>query len=64
MQLRSTVVLDDAFQAGTAFGASGTPMGVLIDADGRIASDVAAGAKAVLDLASASGSRGTASEEI
>jgi hypothetical protein len=34
-----------------AFGASGTPMGVLIDA-GTIASPVATGAGAVLDLIS------------
>ena len=51
MQLQSTVVLDEGFQAGTAFGAGGTPMGVLVDADGRISSAVAAGAQAVFELA-------------
>jgi peroxiredoxin/uncharacterized membrane protein YphA (DoxX/SURF4 family) len=49
--LRSPVVLDQGFSVGGAFGANGTPMAVLVDADGRIASDVAAGAPAVLALA-------------
>ena len=50
--LRSPVLLDQSFAAGTAFGANGTPMAVLVHADGRITSDVAAGAEAVLALAS------------
>ncbi len=49
---RSLVLLDDAFSAGSSFGANGTPMAVLLDADGRIASDVVAGAEAVLGLTS------------
>jgi peroxiredoxin len=49
--LRSPVVLDQGFSVGSAFGANGTPMAVLIDAEGRIASDVAGGAPAVLTLA-------------
>ena len=48
---RSTVLLDEEFAAGEHFGVSGTPMGVLLDADGRVASGVAAGAAAVLALA-------------
>src|SRR5262245_4433792 len=48
---RSLVLLDEEFAAGTAFSANGTPMAVLVDADGRIASEVAAGAEAVLELA-------------
>ena len=36
---------------GSKFGASGTPMAVLVDAEGKIASEVAAGAPAVLALA-------------
>lgn len=48
---RSTVLLDAEYAAGTAFGAGGTPMAVLLDAEGRVASPVAAGAQAVLDLA-------------
>jgi peroxiredoxin len=50
MGLRSTVVLDDNFQAGSAFGAGGTPMGVVVDANGNVASEVAAGADAVFGL--------------
>jgi methylamine dehydrogenase accessory protein MauD len=51
MGLRSTVVLDQNFSAGSAFGASGTPMAVLVDEEGNIASELAAGAPAVLALA-------------
>jgi peroxiredoxin len=49
--LRSPVLLDEGFHAGSTFGANGTPMAVLIDAEGKIASQVAAGAQAVLALA-------------
>jgi thiol-disulfide isomerase/thioredoxin/uncharacterized membrane protein YphA (DoxX/SURF4 family) len=48
---RSTVLLDEQFAAGEALGITGTPMAVLLDADGRIAADVATGAAAVLALA-------------
>jgi peroxiredoxin/uncharacterized membrane protein YphA (DoxX/SURF4 family) len=51
MNLRSMVVLDPNFEAGSAFGANGTPMAVLLDAKGRVASELAAGAQAVLALA-------------
>lgn len=51
MNLRLPVLLDRDFQAGSAFGANGTPMAVLIDAKGRIASGVAAGAQEVFALA-------------
>jgi thiol-disulfide isomerase/thioredoxin/uncharacterized membrane protein YphA (DoxX/SURF4 family) len=47
----SQVLLDGDFAAGSAFGANGTPMAVLLDAEGRIASGVVAGAEAVLALA-------------
>ena len=47
----SLVLLDESFEAGSAFGANGTPMAVLVGADGRIASDVVAGAEAVMELA-------------
>jgi thiol-disulfide isomerase/thioredoxin len=50
---RSLVLLDEAFTAGAALEAHGTPMGVLVDAEGRIASPVAAGADAVFDLVGA-----------
>ena len=54
MGLTSTVVLDQHFAAGQAFGASGTPSAVLVDAEGKVASDLAVGTSAVLQLAGAS----------
>jgi peroxiredoxin/uncharacterized membrane protein YphA (DoxX/SURF4 family) len=54
MELSSQVVLDQHFAAGREFGASGTPSAVLVDAEGRIASEVAVGAPAVLGLAGGS----------
>ena len=51
MGFRSPVLLDHGFRVGNAFGASGTPSAALIDAKGKIASEVAVGAQAVLDLA-------------
>ena len=53
MDLASPVLLDQQFAVGRAFGASGTPSGVLVDAEGKIASEVAVGAPAVLELARA-----------
>ena len=47
----STVLLDEYVKAGEEFGISGTPIGVVLGADGQIASGVAAGARAVLALA-------------
>ena len=49
--LRSPVLLDEGFTVGPRFSAHGTPMAVLVDAQGKIASEVAAGAPAVLALA-------------
>ena len=57
---RSRVVLDSDFAVGTAFEANGTPMAVLVDAEGRVASNLVAGADAVLALASGNGSSGDA----
>jgi peroxiredoxin len=51
LRLRSPVLLDQNFSVASSFGASGTPMAVLVDEEGRIASDVAGGAQAVLALA-------------
>jgi peroxiredoxin len=51
LRLRSSVVLDEGFQLGKAFGVRGTPSAVLVDADGRIASTVGVGARDVLALA-------------
>jgi len=49
MGLRSLVLLDKAgMSIGSKFGAGGTPMAVLVDAEGKIASELAAGAPAVL----------------
>jgi peroxiredoxin len=52
---QSLVLLDEGFAAGSSFAANGTPMAVLLDADGRVASRVVAGADAVLELAGANG---------
>jgi thiol-disulfide isomerase/thioredoxin len=51
--LQSTVVIDDTFAAGRAFGATGTPSAVLLAPDGTVASNVAVGIEAVLQLAGA-----------
>jgi hypothetical protein len=51
MDLASRVVLDQPFSVGQAFGASGTPSAVLVDAEGKVASEVAVGAPAILELA-------------
>jgi peroxiredoxin len=52
MGLRSPVLLDqDGMRVGGLFRATGTPMAVLVDAEGKIASELAAGAPAVLALA-------------
>ncbi len=53
MSLSSPVVLDQQFAVGRSFGASGTPSAVLVDKEGKIASEVAVGAPAVLKLARA-----------
>jgi len=48
MRLRSHVVLNG--DLASAFGANGTPMAILLDADGRVASGIAAGAQAIFAL--------------
>jgi thiol-disulfide isomerase/thioredoxin len=53
MELTSPVLLDQNFATGRAFGASGTPSAVLVDAEGKVASEVAVGAPAVMELAGA-----------
>lgn len=47
---RCAVLLDATGSAMAAYHAQGTPMGYLLDAEGRIASGLAAGAEAVLGL--------------
>jgi peroxiredoxin/uncharacterized membrane protein YphA (DoxX/SURF4 family) len=49
--LQSPVLLDAGSTVASRFGARGTPTAVLVDAAGRVASDVAVGAQAVLSLA-------------
>ena len=50
MGLSSPVVLDDTYEVWDAFGVTGTPTVVLVDAEGRIASRMVMGSDAVLDL--------------
>ena len=54
MGLHAPVLLDRQFATGRAFGAGGTPSAVLVDKEGKVASEVAVGAPAVLELAGAS----------
>jgi thiol-disulfide isomerase/thioredoxin len=44
------VAIDDGMRIGAAFGAAGTPMAVLIAADGAVVSDLAAGRDAIETL--------------
>jgi hypothetical protein len=46
-------LLDAHLAAARAFGAPGTPSAVLIDEQGRVASELAVGAPAVIALAQA-----------
>lgn len=52
LNFKSTVLLDQAQRVGFQFGANGTPMAIRVDAQGRIASELAVGGPAVLDLLS------------
>jgi peroxiredoxin len=56
--LVSTLLLDQGFEAGRAFGVQGTPSAVLVAPDGTIASEAAVGAPAVLRLARGSSATG------
>jgi hypothetical protein len=53
-EFESRVLIDQGFKTGRSFGATGTPSGVLIDADGNVASRIVVGAPGVLDLLGAS----------
>lgn len=46
----STILLDQGFRTGSAFGASGTPSAVMIDADGNVSSQVMVGGPDVMTL--------------
>ena len=48
--IASPVLLDAGFSTGRAFGASGTPSAVRIDAEGNVASAIGVGAPSVLGL--------------
>ena len=50
LDFASTVFLDQRFATGRSFGASGTPSGIAIDADGKIASELAVGQSGILGL--------------
>jgi peroxiredoxin len=56
--IQAPVLLDQGFSAGRAFGVSGTPSAVLVDAEGKIASSAAVGAQSVLALAAGPGAAG------
>ena len=45
------LLLDPDWSAGRAFGASGTPSAVMLDADGRVSSELLVGAEAILGRA-------------
>jgi peroxiredoxin/uncharacterized membrane protein YphA (DoxX/SURF4 family) len=48
---QSTVILDHKLSASQVFGSSGTPSAVMLDEQGRVASDISVGAVSVLALA-------------
>jgi thiol-disulfide isomerase/thioredoxin len=50
MGLTSTIALDPQFAAGQMFGSTGTPSGILVGSDGKVASGLAVGAPAVMAL--------------
>jgi peroxiredoxin len=50
VRFRSPVVIDPDGSVYEAFGAYGTPMAVLVEADGAVGSEIVAGAEAVLGL--------------
>ena len=45
------MLLDPKFGTGRVFGTGGTPSALVVDEEGRVASEVAEGASAVLTLA-------------
>jgi peroxiredoxin len=51
MNLHSRILMDSEFSLGRALGVAGTPSAALVDSNRRIASTVAVGASAVLELA-------------
>ena len=53
--LQAPIALDQSFKTGSAFGVGGTPSGLLIDRQGKVASSLAVGAPAVMALAARDG---------
>jgi peroxiredoxin len=51
--IRCTVLVQEQMEVAAQFRAQGTPMGYRIDADGKIASELAVGGEALLELAAA-----------
>ena len=50
MGLEATVLIDDKFAVGQLYGASGTPSGLFVDSNGKIASGLAVGAPALIEI--------------
>jgi thiol-disulfide isomerase/thioredoxin len=50
MDLKATVLIDDEFAVGHLYGAKGTPTGLLLDSKGMIASELAVGASALMEI--------------
>ena len=48
--LSSTILLDQNFRTGEAYGASGTPSAILIDEAGNVSSGLAVGGPDVMSL--------------
>jgi thiol-disulfide isomerase/thioredoxin len=48
--LRSTILLEEGFRTGFAFGATGTPSAVLLDAQGKVASETVVGASRIMAM--------------
>jgi peroxiredoxin len=58
-RLRGVVLRQEAMEVASQFHAQGTPMGYRLDAEGRIASELAVGAEALLKLAGGVMGRGS-----
>jgi thiol-disulfide isomerase/thioredoxin/uncharacterized membrane protein YphA (DoxX/SURF4 family) len=50
MGLRSTILTDDGFNIGRQYGASGTPSGLLIGADGKVAAELVVGEQGIMQV--------------
>jgi peroxiredoxin len=55
--IRCTVLLQEEMEVASPYRAQGTPMGYRIDAEGRLASDLAVGSEPLLQLAAAPSAR-------